>query len=128
MHGSGEKQRETIRPQFDRSIMMDSWGAKIASDTGFFLLREINELFGVLGLIENELEDTRSWIHRKHTLFQMIRQRVYKMVAGYEDCNDADFLRTDPAVRLAIGRGPSPEPVDPGYLGLRMRSWRLRPG
>ena len=28
----------------------------------------------------------------------------YQIAAGYEDCNDADFLRIDPALRLAIGK------------------------
>jgi hypothetical protein len=34
----------------------------------------------------------------------MIRQRVYQIAASYEDCNDADFLRIDPALRLALGK------------------------
>jgi len=34
----------------------------------------------------------------------MVRQRVYQMVAGYEDCHDADYLRIDPALRLAIAK------------------------
>jgi hypothetical protein len=105
MVGSGEKERETIRPEFDRSIMIDFQGAKITSDTGFLLLRAIDERFGILGPIESELEDARSWVHSRHSLLQMIRQRIYQMAAGYEDCNDADFLRIDPALRLAIGKG-----------------------
>jgi len=40
MVGCGEKEREAIRPEFDRSIMIDIHGAKITSDTGFLLLRE----------------------------------------------------------------------------------------
>ena len=37
----------------------------------------------------------------------MIRQRVYQMTGGYENCNDADFLRVDPALplRLSLGKG-----------------------
>ena len=35
----------------------------------------------------------------------MNRQRVYQIAAGYEDCNDADHLRIDPALRLALGKG-----------------------
>ncbi len=105
MHGIGEEQNETIRPQFERSITIDFQGAKITSDTGFLLLREIDEGFGILGPIENELEDGRSWVHSKHTQLQMVRQRIYQMAAGYEDCNDADSLRIDPALRLAIGKG-----------------------
>jgi len=56
--------------------MIDFEGAKITSDTGFLLLREIDERFGILGPIESELEDTRSWVHTNHTLLQMVRQRV----------------------------------------------------
>ena len=37
-------------------------------------------------------------------MVQMIRQRVYQIAAGYEDCNDADYLRIDPALRLAIDK------------------------
>jgi len=34
----------------------------------------------------------------------LIRQRVYQMAIGYEDCNDANHLRIDPALRLALGK------------------------
>ena len=104
MRGRGEEQRETIRPEFNPAIMIDFQGAKITSDTGFLLLRAIDERFGILGPIESELEDTRSWVHSTYTQLQMVRQRVYQIAAGYEDCNDADFLRIDPALRLAIGK------------------------
>jgi Transposase DDE domain group 1 len=78
MHGSGEEQNETIRPQFDGSIMIDFQWAKITSDTGFLLLREIDERFDILDLMDRELENTRSWVHSKHTQLQMVRQRVYQ--------------------------------------------------
>ena len=52
--GNGEEERETIRPDFDRSIMTDFQGAKITSDTGFLLLREKGERFGILGPIGSE--------------------------------------------------------------------------
>ena len=50
------------------------------------------------------LEDLRCPKHTRHSLVQMIRQRVYQIAAGYEDCNDADYLRIDPALRLGIGK------------------------
>ena len=34
----------------------------------------------------------------------MLRQRVYQVAADYKDCNDADHLRVDPALRLALGK------------------------
>jgi hypothetical protein len=101
----GEKERETIRPEFNRSIMIDFQGAKITSDTGFLLLREIDDRFRVIAPVAGDLDDRRSAVHAKHSLVKMIRQRVYQIAAGYEDCNDADLLRIDPALRLAIGKG-----------------------
>ncbi len=63
----GEKETEAIRPEFDRSIMIDFRGAKITSNTGFLLLRAVDECFWISGPIESELEDARSWGHRNHT-------------------------------------------------------------
>jgi hypothetical protein len=68
--------------------MIDFQGAKITSDMGFLLLRAINERFGVLSPTDIDLEDSRSWVHSKHTLLQMVQQRVYQIAVGYEDCND----------------------------------------
>jgi hypothetical protein len=100
----GESQKAAIRPDFNRSIMIDFQGATISSDTGFILLREVDERFKIIDPMKDCLEDLRSPAHTKHALVQMVRQRVYQMAAGYEDCNDADFLRIDPALRLAIGK------------------------
>ncbi len=83
---------------------MDFQGATLSSDTGFLLLREIDERFNVIEAIGDALADTRSPSHTKHSIVQMIRQRVYQMAAGYEDCNDADFLRVDPALRLSLDK------------------------
>jgi len=104
MLDSGESQKEVIRPDFNRAIMIDFQGATISSDTGFILLREVDERFRIIDPMKDCLEDLRSPAHTKHALVQMVRQRVYQIAAGYEDCNDADYLRIDPALRLAIGK------------------------
>jgi len=102
--GCGESQKEAIRPDFNRAIIIDFQGAQITSDVGFLLVREVDDRFKIIGPMKDCLEDLRSPAHTKHALVQMVRQRVYQMAAGYEDCNDADFLRIDPALRLALGK------------------------
>jgi DDE family transposase len=104
MLDSGEPQKAVIRPDFNRAILIDFQGATISSDTGFILLREVDERFRIIGPMKDCLEDLRCPKHTRHSLVQMIRQRVYQIAAGYEDCNDADYLRIDPALRLAIGK------------------------
>ena len=105
MLGNGEAQKEAIRPDFNRSIFIDFAGAKITSDAGFLLMREVDQRFAIIQSGCKLLKDTRSISHKKHSFEQMIRQRVYQIAAGYEDCNDADYLRIDPAMRLALGKG-----------------------
>ena len=88
----GETQKETIRPAFDKSISIDFQGAKITSDSGFLLLREVDERFGLLEKTASGIEDPRSASHTDHSLLQLLRQRVYQVAAGYEDCNECDTM------------------------------------
>jgi hypothetical protein len=104
MRAVGDKKKGTIKPEFDRSISIDFRGARITSDTGFLLLREIDQRFNILGAAASQIDDARSPRHTDHSLLQLLRQRVYQVAAGYEDCNDADHLRVDPALRLALGK------------------------
>jgi hypothetical protein len=85
MLDSGESQEKAIRPDFNRAIMIDFQGATISSDTGFILLREVDERFKIIDPMKDCLEDLRSPTHTKHALVQMVRQRVYQMAAGYEE-------------------------------------------
>jgi len=103
MHFIGE--RETIRPKFDQSISIDFQGATITSDAGVLLYREVDERYGFLETVASKLQDRRSASHTDHSVLDLLRQRVYQMASGYEDCNDADTLRVDPALRLALGKG-----------------------
>jgi hypothetical protein len=104
MLASGGSRKGVIRPDFNRSIMIDFMGATTTSDVGFLLMREIDDRFKIIAPMGDCLEDLRSPAHTKHSLVQVIRQRVYQIAASYEDCNDADFLRIDPALRLALGK------------------------
>jgi hypothetical protein len=81
---SGESQKEAIRPDFNRSIMIDFHGATISSDTKFILLHEVDERFKIIDPMKDCLEDLRSPGHTKHAMVQMVRQRVYQIAAGYE--------------------------------------------
>jgi hypothetical protein len=36
----------------------------------------------------------------------MAMARMVMIAAGYEDCDDVDALRSDPALKIAVGRAP----------------------
>jgi hypothetical protein len=81
---NGENQKGVIRPDLNRAIMIDFHGAKIASDAGFLLLREIDDRFRIIDPMKECLEDLRSTTHTKPSWVQMVRQRVYQRGAGLE--------------------------------------------
>ena len=62
-------------------------------------MRELDERLGFSDLIAQHITDPRG----KNTQFpiaDLIRQSVYRRLAGYEDMNDAEPLAHDPTFRL----------------------------
>jgi hypothetical protein len=104
MNQAGERKNSSVIPSFNRTIRIDFRGAKISSDAGVLMLREIDERFNITTPLGDCLDDPRRASHLRHTYVDLIRQRLYQMAAGYEDCNDANHLRIDPALRLALGK------------------------
>ncbi|HDL16600.1 MAG TPA: IS1380 family transposase, partial [Rhizobiales bacterium] len=59
---------------------------------------------GIAGLLASCLHDERNPASTTHTYADMIRARLFAIACGYEDCDDLDALRFDPAFKLACGR------------------------
>jgi hypothetical protein len=51
----------------------------------------------------DELQDTRTGRNTRHGLAALLRQSLFGRLAGYEDLNDAQRLRVDPALRTVVG-------------------------
>ena len=49
------------------------------------------------------LADARTGKNERHALIGLLRQSVFGPLAGYEDVNDAERLRHDPAIRWIVG-------------------------
>ena len=72
-------------------------GGNITSDAGGLLLRETEKQTGILREFAKCFEDLRNPDPIGHTGAELIAQRVYGLALGYEDLNDHDDLRRDPA-------------------------------
>jgi hypothetical protein len=81
----------------------------ISSDGGALLLREVDRRLGLLESLATALPDQRDPRYVEHTLLELLRQRVYGIALGYEDCNDATTLRRDPVLKTCCGRDPFAE-------------------
>jgi len=81
-------------------------GGALSSDGGVLLLREIERKLGVSDVLASCLADRRDQGRVVHSHASMIRARVMAIACGYEDCDDLDTLRHDPALKMACERVP----------------------
>jgi len=100
---SGERENKGLWLQFDPSVKLEFHGARISSDGGLLLFRELDEVLGLTGLAGNFLHDFRAGANIRHTMTALLRQAVFGRLAGYEDTNDDERLRVDPTMRHIIG-------------------------
>ena len=79
-------------------------GGRLSSDGGVLLLRAIEKRIGLAARLASCLTDTRDPASTTHSYADMIGARLFAIACGYEDCDDLDVLRFDPAFKLACGR------------------------
>jgi hypothetical protein len=79
-------------------------GGRLSSDGGVLLLRGIEKRLGLAARLVGCLTDARDPASTTHSYADMIRARMFAIACGYEDCDDLDVLRFDPAFKLACGR------------------------
>ena len=79
---------------------------RLTSDGGVLVLAEIERRLGIAERLARCIEDPRAPDRVEHGLAEMIRFRALLIAAGYEDGNDCDALRADPAFKMAVGRRP----------------------
>ncbi len=95
----GEAQNQPFQLSFNPALRVEFQGSRVTSDGGLILVRELDERLGFSDLIARHVTDPRG----KNTQFplaDLIRQSVYRRLAGYEDVNDAEPLAHDPTFRL----------------------------
>jgi len=99
----GESSGEVLRVNFDRRLMLQFRGSVVTSDAGLLAYRELDDALGLSAMAGEALADTRTGKNGRHALVGMLRQSVFGRLAGYEDVNDAERLRHDPAMRWVVG-------------------------
>lgn len=90
----------------DRPVVLEASAAQLSSDGGLLVVREFDEQIRLTAQFAAALEDTRHATQIQHDLLSMVRQRIYGLLADYEDQNDHDELRSDPVFKLIADRLP----------------------
>jgi len=93
----------------DKEVRADFTGGQMTSDAGVMLLRETEKKVGIIDSLSQVIRDERHQSYIKHQLKGLLSQRVFQIACGYEDANDSNDLRVDPAIKAACEKLPSEE-------------------
>jgi len=91
---------------FGPPVVVGPSRAALSSDAGLLPIRQFDEQIALTRAFAAALDDPRDPDLTEHTFLEMVRSRVYGILADYEDQNDHDTLRTDPVFKLVAGRSP----------------------
>ena len=87
-----------------RNVEVDFGGGYLSSDGGGLILREFEHHSGLLRDFAGCFVDYRDPRYIEHSVQELVSQRVYGLILGYEDLNDHDHLRRDPVHGLICGK------------------------
>lgn len=77
-----------------------------SSDGGALLLKGADQKLQLTSALATCLVDSRQAAKVKHTIEDLLRQRIYGLASGYADANDAARLAQDPIFKLLLDRAP----------------------
>jgi hypothetical protein len=90
-----------------RQILADFSGGQLSQDGGIILVSAIDQALQVSQRFASCFTDQRAAGRVQHRLEDLVAQRLYGLVQGYEDLNDHDVIRTDAMFGIALGKTES---------------------
>lgn len=107
----GNVGRRVVQAAFD--------GGDIVSDGGVMLLREVDRRMGLIGAAARAFVDDRRAASVRHTIRDMLAQRIFALACGHEDVTDHNALRSDLVLQTAVDRA---EPLASGPTLSRLET------
>ena len=84
---------------FDKPLVATFKREQASSDGGAVLLKAAERVYGLVKAFAGCLADKRAPEKIRHTLAELIGQRIFGIACGHPDGNDADHLAEDPIHR-----------------------------
>jgi len=89
-----------------RPVEIELSSAPLSTDAGLLPIRQFDQQIRLTEQLAAALQDRRDPTFVAHSNLSMARQRIYGILADYEDQNDHDTLRSDPIFKLIADRLP----------------------
>lgn len=96
------EEESLFRPEFNGSIRVEARAERLTSEAGAVLLREVLERLGITEWLAEKLVDSRNPELVTHPLSELLNTSLLLLGQGWRDQDDADVLRDDAVLRLAV--------------------------
>ena len=91
---------------FDKPLFAQFNQEQASSDGGAILLKAAERIYGLVKAFAGCLFDKRAPDKTRHSLADLVGQRIFGIACGHPDCNDGDRLADDPVHKLLLDRDP----------------------
>lgn len=99
-----------LEPVAGKKVMVDFSAPELSSLGGLSIVREYEKSSNrIIERIESCIKDPRREPMVVHSQTEMLRQRIYQIMAGFEDADDCDRLCRDGILKMCAGRSASDE-------------------
>ena len=79
---------------------------EMTSNGGALLLKAVDDRLGLSAALAEVIADAREPCKVRHTVADLLRQRIFGLALGYPDANDVARIGADPMFRMLVGRDP----------------------
>ena len=86
-----------------RQIVVRNDAKVNSSDGGLLLMGKLEKRFGIIHRLGKCFIDSRQKYRVKHDLRNLLTQRIFGLIQGYEDLNDHEQIRNDPLLQYVCG-------------------------
>ncbi len=113
---------------FDKPLVATFDRQHASSDGGAVLLKAAERVYGLLAGFARCLVDRRELGKIRHTLTELLGQRIFGIACGHPDGNDADHLADDPIHKLPefVGRHNQRNADTMDQMGAMVRGLELK--
>jgi len=94
--------KNTVFQREKKEFKVNFSSEEISSDTSLILLEKIERKHKIIKDISVLIPDCRNPLFVQHSYEKMLKQRVFLLMQGYEDANDAGYLKHDPVLQTIL--------------------------
>lgn len=116
----GARQSTLFTAEFNGAVQVEAREERLSADAGALLLREAFSRLGMDEFFTTRLVDPRCQELITHPQIELLRSHLLLLAQGWQDQDDADSLRHDPVMRLAVSQRRGTRPLQSPAEGARL--------